>query len=394
AKAAFRITPVQNTRGDLAQIGIPSINELGDLAFSGEFELDGHRGIFRVTGSTRTTIATNDGELLAFGEPPAIDGAGVVTFVADRDDGGRSILSGSGGALTTVARTGMDGITDIVPFVTGNESGEVLFAATAIPGNGTSGRGLYRVQDGIRTLMIAETFDHLVYGPIRDDFAIDNASTIYFENQWSGFSRISQTRTVPFYFDVVTTQSSCAGRVFAAVELLSAGPLGAVFYGSEEGGRRGIYLQNRAGNCATAIADNSGPLDYFPQAAASLDETGTTHVAYWALPDAGNSVIFAGPIGQPEAVIAVGDPLNASTVVELFMGRQAFNRSQQLAFWARLADGTTGVYIAEPESGGGGGGGRIDAPTVLLLAIGAARRWRRQSLIRPGRDRRLGSGPA
>jgi len=373
AEAAFRISTIANSRSELSGFGLPSVNASGDIAFSADFDVGSRSAVFRSAGATRTSIATTDGALLGFASDAVIDGSGVVSFVADQDAGGRAVLSGNGGALTTLASTGSDNITLIDPIVAANDQGDVLFAATTLPQFNSSGRGIYVVRGGVRTLAIAETFQNLVYGPIEPVIGLDSTSTIYFENLWNGIPRISETRTVPFYFDVVTTAGNCGGRLFSEVNLLAGGPYaGAVFRGVEASGRRGVYLQNHSGNCATVIADSAGQFADFTQVAAALDSSASIHVAFHASLDAGGSAIYAGEFGDEAEVIAVGDALDGSTVVDLALGRQPLGSGIDLTFWARLADGTTGIYSATPgggSTGGGGGGGGVDGVSLLLMAV-------------------------
>lgn len=56
--------------------------------------------------------------------------------------------------------------------------------------------------------------------------------------------------------------------------------------------------------------------------------------------------IYAGSASVQNRVIEVGDPLGGSTVTELAMGTDALNDSGQIAFWAQLANGSSGVYVA------------------------------------------------
>ena len=52
-----------------------------------------------------------------------------------------------------------------------------------------------------------------------------------------------------------------------------------------------------------------------------------------------------------DKVIATGDNLFGSTVTALSMDRESMNDKCQIAFWARLANGTEGIYRAEPGVG-------------------------------------------
>ncbi len=63
----------------------------------------------------------------------------------------------------------------------------------------------------------------------------------------------------------------------------------------------------------------------------------------------GSLGIFTGSNPLTDKVIALGDPLSGSTVTNLFLSNQGLNDKNQIAFYAKLADGTTGIFRADSE---------------------------------------------
>lgn len=383
AQAQYRITTIATSRGELDNLDSPVINGGGSVAYSAARDAGG-AVLVREDRPGRTVIADTDGDLAAFGAW-ALDDAGSVGFVADTDGGGRVVARGEGGAAAILAAVGSGGVTSIDPVVSMSPLGDLLYAATSLPLPDTAGRALYRVRGGVPTLMVADYFQYLSYGPIEARIALDDAGTVYFENQRGNSLRISETTSVPFVFDAVWTDLPCDTLQFATVMLLSAGPAYGAVYSAGYTGGAGIFIEAQSPTCATRIADVSGPLSSFAQAAAAYDRAARLRVAFHALLDAGGSALYAGEPGNYREIIAEGDRLDGSTVVELSMSAQAFNSEGELAFRARLADGTTGVYVASPDGGGagGGGGGSAGIGTLLVLVLGqlcrarrgAARRW-------------------
>ena len=93
--------------------------------------------------------------------------------------------------------------------------------------------------------------------------------------------------------------------------------------------------------------DGTGPFGSF--GAVSLNNHG--HIAFYGSLAFGGAGIFTGPDPVLDKVIAVGDPLDGSTVAQLGFGREGLNDRGQIAFWALLANGEQGVFVtnAVPE---------------------------------------------
>jgi hypothetical protein len=71
-------------------------------------------------------------------------------------------------------------------------------------------------------------------------------------------------------------------------------------------------------------------------------------VAFLGYPDAGGQGIFTGPDPVADKVIRTGDPLFGSTVTAVNF-EHGLNDAGQIVFLAELADGTRGVFRADPH---------------------------------------------
>lgn len=99
----------------------------------------------------------------------------------------------------------------------------------------------------------------------------------------------------------------------------------------------------------------------------SVDINNHGLVAFGATLDTGTKGIFIGADPVADKVITVGDSLFGSTITNLsFFGDKGLNDQGQIAFYATLADGTTGIFRADPSKKS------VPEPTSILslLALG------------------------
>ncbi|WP_189525066.1 DUF7453 family protein [Nostoc sp. 'Peltigera membranacea cyanobiont' 232] len=73
-------------------------------------------------------------------------------------------------------------------------------------------------------------------------------------------------------------------------------------------------------------------------------------VAFLANLSTGGEGIFTGADISQDKVIATGDTLLGSTVTQLGFSSQGLNNSGQIAFYATLADGISGIFRADPQT--------------------------------------------
>jgi hypothetical protein len=113
------------------------------------------------------------------------------------------------------------------------------------------------------------------------------------------------------------------------------------------GDSEGVFTIN--GTLVTSIANSQSPFGshgFFPY---SISINNHNTIAFSATLQAGGAGIFTGDGRVTDPVIITGDPLLSSTVVALrFLGAKALNDNGQVTFLALLADGTEGVFRADP----------------------------------------------
>jgi hypothetical protein len=95
----------------------------------------------------------------------------------------------------------------------------------------------------------------------------------------------------------------------------------------------------------TTIADTNG--SFSSVSPYGINEEGT--VALFAQLDAGGAGIFTSSGAVTNKVITIGDALFGSPVTSLSGITNGLNNSGQLSFYAALADGTEGIFRADPE---------------------------------------------
>ncbi len=301
------LTTIADTSGDFSFLGVgPSINDRGTVAFLGGLDR-GDAGYFTSDGTTTTLIADSSGQFdfqriptldNLFGEP-VIDARGTVAFRADLDNGERGIFSSTKDGIRTIADSSRELTTfGITPDI--NAKGTVVFSAgtASVPGT---------IEVEGQTVPLAELFQN---------------AGIFTEHS-GNLDAIADTNDGLTLFG-----SSPAINDRGTVALIAVTANGEVEVLTGDGSR------------LTPIADSRGVFSSFRSV--DINDAGT--VAYLADFDAGGSGIF---VGQQE-LIATGDELLDSTVTDLNFLNKGLNHDS-VAFWAKLADGRSGVFRADVD---------------------------------------------
>jgi hypothetical protein len=129
-----------------------SINDSGQIASEERLD-DFTSGIFRFDPGAGFVTIVDQNSPVDFATNPQLNGSGVVVFHAFLDSGGEAIMTGSGGALTTVADT--SGPFGSFAFFGGpsiNDAGEVAFGASL---DGEFASGVYTGPDPVADRVIA-----------------------------------------------------------------------------------------------------------------------------------------------------------------------------------------------------------------------------------------------
>ena len=338
AEAGYTFTFVADSTGPFSDFGVvpsPALNALGTVAFVARFEGSG-AGVFTGNGGALTTITTI--ATPPFGNPfspPSINDSGMVAVPA-----GDRILAGNGGPLVTIADTAGQ----FKNFVSGysasiNSGGTVAFTASLDSGGG----GYFASTGGIVTPLFLSS---LSLGT-SFSFAMNDAGTLGFR----ATKPDNITGIVTLNGGSVTTIVDSTGPFNYFGSAPSLNGVGRVAFAAgvngRDGGVFGIYSGN--GGALTTIADLAGPFSYlgdFDTYLPSINASGM--VAFSAGLDAGGGGVFIGNGTITSEVIQAGDPLFGSTVLGAGVFPRSLNDAGQVAFYYELANGTTGIAIANP----------------------------------------------
>ena len=314
------------------------INQKGIVAFSAFLNPAGE-GVFMGTGGAITKIADTTGTLGRLGDLISINDKGTVAFWADLAAGGQGIFTGTGGPITPIVVT--DGVFANLYGHWINEKGIVAFYADLVAG----GNGTFTIAPSRGSLVtIADASDgfYLFGTP-----SINAGGTVAF------LAGLAATNGVGIF----TGTGGALTPIALGHELNSDGffYLGSpvinkkgtvLFYAGVATGASevdGIFAGKDG--LLTTIVDNNGPFSSF-HPRPSINDKDT--VAFVAGLKTGGFGIFTGPDPVTDVVIAEGDSLFGSTVTFLKLGRQALNNAGQIAFEASLANGTVGIFRADP----------------------------------------------
>jgi len=336
--AGFTFTKISDSGdGFFSDFSRPSINDGGTVAFFADFNSE-QEGIFIGDGTTPTQIVDDSGSFNNI-SLPSINNDGTVAFRSTLDNGGEGIFT-SNGATTTIADTNGSYSAFGEPVI--NDKGTVAFNAFQDSG----GEGIF-TNNGNSTNTVADSSDRFQF---LSSPSINNDGTVAF---W-GFLGEGDSGI----FTGNGTTNTIADTTSSFVELLNVTPdindEGLVVFTGREGENDGIFISD--GTNITTIADTSGPFSFFSEGnfinnngevafTAGLDNLPDIAIKY-GLTDSSPRGIYTGPNPETDKVIAVGDELSGSTVIDVVGG--GLNNQGQIAFLAELEDDTIGVFRADP----------------------------------------------
>jgi len=359
--APYTFTNIVDSTGPLNHPGLPFLNNSGTVAFGAEMDTGGS-GIFTGNGGRTTTIIDTSGPFVGFGGL-SFNNAGTVAFQAFLAPFNGAILTGNGGPTTTVFT--FDEFEDFaVSFAINDHDTVALLAERANPFRS----GIYTGSGGPLTTLYELNADASAFG---NYVPFNDSGTVAF---LAGFGE-RDDGIVTGNGGALTTiaDSSGAFSFFYSSEenptaTYSLNDNGTVaFLVNLDAGGAGIFTGN--GGATGTVVDTTGPFAFFPLIGGgeyptfSLNNTGT--VAFLAALDTGPIGIFTGPDPLADAVVNVGDSLFDSTVVDILMGAESLNDRGQIAFRYQLADGRTGIALADPLA-------IPEAGTLALLGLGLA----------------------
>ncbi|MEW5859613.1 MAG: choice-of-anchor tandem repeat NxxGxxAF-containing protein [Cyanobacteriota bacterium] len=373
--ASFTFTKIADTNGSFSSFfDAPAINNQGTVAFRTS------EGIFTGNGETITTIY-NTGvfpeSVISASNDISINDEGSVAFIADLEPiilpppadfviFRKGILTSNGTTTNTIEIIATEGRTRILidsPSI--NNQGTVAFSFSQDRGDIVD-FSIVETSNGTTTATIATgeaaSSDGTLGRSAVESNSLNNQGIVAFRRGLSGGGSGIFTGN-----GTTTTTIADTSGIFSNFGPASINDAGTVAFNADlDAGGEGIFTGN--GTTTTTIADTSGIFSNF--GAASINDAGI--VAFLAGLDAGGTGIFTGSNPLTDKVIGTGDTLFGSTVKSLGFFREGLNNPGQLAFFASLANGTTGIFRADP---GVSGEPTKDVPEPAsgfgLLAFGA-----------------------
>jgi hypothetical protein len=342
-----------------------AINNHGDIAFrTARVDQTGPRliqGIYRANaaGDERlTTIAEVGGSFDFLGQIPSINDLGEVAF-AVREEGRRftetsSIKRSSGSGSrreTTVVASTSQRFNRLGFEPTVNNSSVVAFKAeTSKVDNFDFEDGLFSGSKKLTTHYLSSTSQFSEFSTLSRP-SINDLGAIAFEEAVDPESTKGIFVTAGDGFTTVAAPDPNVNPGWPALN-----DAGTVSFHRIFNDRAGEELVTGDGGPLTVVADTNGPFASFGQAFGlmppALNNNGD--LAFLADLDSGGSGIFLGPDTVADKVIATGDVLDGSTVVQLRFCDEGLNDSGQLAFHATFDDPTVpegtrvAIYRATP----------------------------------------------
>jgi hypothetical protein len=315
---------------------------------------------------TFTTIAETHGLFQSFSPAiPTLNRTGDVVFWAALKAGGEGIFLGSGGPPLTLYDTHGD-FSDFGIFPAVNNQGQVAFRA----GSKTGGGGIFRGHFGEPATLVTDEGDNFDLSGFGSFVGINDQGTLVFKEEGPRVHDYHLSR-------VLTTQGWTLTTVYGPTDL---GTLEVPLTINNSGLVAPYGLLGKGGpirqKCGpfTSLNDNGVVACGDAKRILTVDGTTVTHiahakglfrkhgfvplsvsinnhnlVAFAAALKAGGAGIFMGDRRTTDPVITTGAPLLGSTVVAFrFLGPKALNDNGQVAFLALLADGTEGIFRADP----------------------------------------------
>lgn len=331
AKAAsFTFTKVADSTGSFVPQSSPALNNNGTVAFIADLEQFYHQGLFTVTDGSVTKIADTYGSFGSF-ETFAINDSGLVAFGAESDERIQGIFTSSGGVITPIISASEPFSSDLSGLDL-NESDTVAFFKRSGP-SGEDIEGIYTSLNGTLTPVLT-TFEFGSFAGIPLFPAINDGGTVAFA---SGGGLVT-TNGGGTYTSVIDPSSFISLDSFVSIN--NSGTV--VFGGDFTTGGGGVFTA-RNGSVTTIATTNDTFLDFYNLA---INDRGTV---VFSAEIGGGAGLFTGSDPINDKVIAVGDEFFGSTITYLSFSREGLNDFDQIAFYAQLANGTSGIYLALAE---------------------------------------------
>jgi len=351
--ASFTFTKISESTDSFFPLSAPALNNNGTIAFVAALEYVSHQdflsvthqGLFTITDGSLTQIADTYSSFHTF-EIFTINDSGTVAFIAESDERIQGIFTSSGGVITPIINAN-EPFSYELRGLDLNESGTIVFYRdsgfyfySGIPA------GIYTSLNGtlspLLTVFGFGPFFGISPSPTINDsgtVAFQANDSIYTTNGGTAISVIDPTSFISLNSLTSFVSINNSGTViFSGNFTTEPGNI----YTSE----LGIYTA-RNGSLTTIATNDNFPFFY---SVAINDRDTVVFLAEISGSIGGGIGLFTGSDPITDKVIAMGDEFFGSTIRYLSFNREGLNNSDQIAFYAQLANGTSGIYLAERES--------------------------------------------
>ncbi len=330
----YSFTQIANTSGNFSSLGVPVINNLGIVGFTAGLNRGG-KGVFSSNGNTTTTIADTNSNFKYLGDDISINDTGTVAFMGSQNQPNPQSV----GVYTSNGRT----LKPIITTPTTDENG-VGFRANSFEEVSINNAGTValietissRVQvvltsDGSNTKKISASDP-----PRKSGVQINDVGTVVYSYDIFGIYTGDSSTTPP----IATASGFSDGKVnFVASPSLNNTGAFAYVSGVADEAKNSIIESKvllKRGDKIITVADTNADFSSFGNT--SINDRGK--VAFIANLDAGGEGIYTGNNLKTNKVIATGDSLFGSTVVDLDFSPEGLNNLGQITFVAKLANNT------------------------------------------------------
>jgi hypothetical protein len=331
-----------------------AINNNGQVVFFAELK-SGDHGIYVGTGVSAPEIIVDNKSysiFSSFGQGLSLNNDGTVAFFADVDSGGQGIFTSNGVSNTQqIAHTNAT-YSSFAPGLAINDNGTVAFFANLDNG----GQEIF-TSDGNKTIQITNCIgagsseqqcplSSSMLDPLAPD--INNQGMVSFVSHYGVFTGDENGNYL-----IVSDPTNFWNGSYREANINDQGEVSA--FAHNNGAGQVIFKTN--GINGELIAGNNydeleTPDTFYNVGTSSINNKGL--VAFMANQVVEGSTpfsnqdkgIFVGSNAVEDKVIGIGDTLFGSTVVDLAMDRQSLSDDNEIVFWAKMEDGTEGIYRA------------------------------------------------
>lgn len=318
--------------GGLSSLTAPGLTDAGEGVFGAFDEVAGSYGLYSSAagGPLLTIIGSNF--LVGPASPPSVGPGGSVAFLgADAAGEGLYTTSSRGGGVLLTIRGENFGVSSLAS-PSASSNGTVVFSGVD---DATGAAGVYAADADGNVI----TINGSNFGKVSSTRVSDTGTV--------AFSAVDSLGEAGLYMTsgggvLLTIKGESFGQGISSVDM--NGNDDVVFVGVDELGATGLYRADGGGLKGTI------PLNW-PQAASTvgLNDNGlvVAGLSSLARSESLESIAMTDLAGSFQStIISVGDPLAGSTVTSLSFSPDGLNNANQLAFFAALADGSSGLFIA------------------------------------------------